>query len=312
MKDHLELLVHHGHLIFFLALLIEGAGLPMPAVPWLLAAGALVSYGKLSLARLLGLGIFAATFGDFLWFELGRRQGSKVLKLLCRLSLEPDSCVGSTKQLYQRHGSTGLLFSKFIPGLGAVMPPLTGIFGLSTTKFLVLDTLGSLLYVGGYITLGFAFSNQLEPAYVAASRLGPYLILVIFGGLFAYVGQKWFSRRLFLQRLHIARIRPEELREMQLKGLPVTIFDIRSTAELKATPKAVLGARWIAREEFERRHSEIPRDREVVIYCNCPNEASAAAFAMILQKHGITRVRPLLGGLDGWIERTFPTDRVQI
>jgi membrane protein DedA with SNARE-associated domain/rhodanese-related sulfurtransferase len=310
MNGQIELLLRHGYLVLFLALLIEGIGLPIPAVPWLLAAGALASYGKLGLLPLLALGILAETSGDLLWFELGRRHGAKILRLLCRLSLEQDSSVGGTKEVYHHHGASGLLFSKFIPGFGAVMPPLIGIFGVSVSKFLLLDTLGSILYVGSYIGLGYAFSNQLEPAFAAAQRLGPFVIVAIASVVLAYAAYKWCTRRLFLRRLRMARITPEELRRMQVEGLPVMIFDLRFSAELKTTPRLVSGARWIAREEFERRHGEIPRDREVVIYCNCPNEASAATFAMILKKHGITRVRPLRGGLDGWIEKMYPTDSI--
>lgn len=294
--------------VLFFSVFIEEAGLPVPAVPVLLAAGALAGSGKFSLAQALLLGLAAASLGDLLWFYLGRHKGGKILKFLCRLSLEPDSCVGSTKSVFERHGSRGLVIAKFVPGLGTIMPPLAGMFNVGFWEFLLFDGLGSLLYVGSFLGLGYAFSDKLGEVKAMAERMGSAAVAAVaacFGGYLLY---KWIRRRMFFNKLKMARITVDELYKMQESGHDVLVFDVRSSVDLKAIPHKVRGAKWIAKEEFHKRHHEIPRDREIVLYCNCPNEASAAIIAALLQKHGIERVRPLLGGLDAWMEKSFPTD----
>lgn len=302
------LIVRHGKLALFSAILLEEMGVPLPAVPFILAAGALAGSGKLHPAPVLAGGVAACMLGDLLWYWLGRRQGGKILKVLCRISLEPDSCVGSAKRVFARHGPRGLLLSKFVPALGGAMPPLAGVFGVGAPEFLLFDGIGSLLYVGCYGALGLVFSKELEGLSSVAARLGSAAALLIAGGFAGYAAWKWIRRRSFRNKLKMARITVDELKQMQEAGQDVMVFDVRSALDLKAVPRVVPGARWIAKEDFEKRDREIPRDREVVLYCSCPNEASAAEVALLLQKHGVRRVRPLLGGIEAWMQRGFATD----
>lgn len=307
-SNPIDLMLAHGEIVLFAAVFQEEAGFPLPAVPFILTGGALAGAGKLSAARLLALGAAAATLGDMLWYWLGRRKGGKILGLLCRISLEPDSCVGAAKSFFERHRSRGLILAKFVPAFGSIMPPLAGMFGVGVAEFVLFDGFGSLLYVGSYGAFGYFFSSKLMVLSDAAEGLGSGAALLVAGGLVGYVIWKWSRRRAFLKKMEMARITVEELRKMQEAGEAVLIYDVRSSLDLKLLPRMVPGARWIPKEEFHDRHREIPRDHEIVLYCSCPNEASAAKMALILQKHGIERVRPLLGGIDAWIESGFHTE----
>lgn len=192
------------------------------------------------------------------------------------------------------------------------MPPLAGMFGIGLAEFLLFDGLGSLLYVGSYGAFGYFFSDKLRMLTDAAERMGSIAVLLVVGSLAVYLLWKFARRRAFLKKIDMARISAKELRKKQEAGEDVRVFDVRSALDLKLLPRIVPGALWIPKEEFHERHQEIPRDREIVLYCSCPNDASAAKMALLLQKHGIERVRPLLGGIDGWIENGFHTEAAPV
>jgi rhodanese-related sulfurtransferase len=200
--------------------------------------------------------------------------------------------------------------AKFIPGLGTLMPPLAGMFNVKFRRFLIFDGLGSLLYAGSFIALGFLFSNQQQQVLDALSRFGRGAVVMLVALLVAYIAYKYIQRQRALRRLRIARITPEELRQRQEGGEAILIVDLRSEAAVQSDPALIPGARHLRVDEVETWHHEIPRDREVVLYCSCPNEAGAAHTALILYRRGITRVRPLLGGIDAWRERNYPLSRV--
>ena len=117
MNEAVEFLIQHGYILLFAWVLIEQIGLPVPAVPLLIAAGALAGSGKINLASAMGSAIIAALLADVFWYHVGRYRGGRVLKLLCRISLEPDSCVRWTEDVFARHGAHSLLIAEFVPGL---------------------------------------------------------------------------------------------------------------------------------------------------------------------------------------------------
>ncbi len=308
MNETLDSLVRHGGLLVFLLVFVEQIGLPIPAAPWLLAAGALAGAGKMSATVAVAAGSVASLLADLIWFYLGRVQGRRILSLLCRLSLEPDSCVRHTEQSFSRHGTRALVVGKFVPGLSTVMPPLAGIFGVSAPRFLALDGLASLLYAGGFIALGLLFSNQLERVLITLGGLGHGALLVVFGLLAVYVGFKFVNRRFLLRKLNVARVTVDELRQKLAAGESLLVVDLRSIEDVKTDPVRIPNALHLPVLELERRLDEIPRDRDVVLYCSCPNEASSAQMALRLHQRGIKRVRPLAGGLDAWRQRNYPMD----
>ena len=260
-------LVAHGYLVLFVWVLFEQAGFPIPSIPLLLAAGALAGAGNLNLAACLTLPVLASTISDLCWYEIGKRRGGSVLNWICRISIEPDSCARRTEDLYARLGARSLLVAKFIPGLSSVAPPLAGIFHMRRSRFVVYDICGGLLWTGTFVGLGFAFSHQLESVAQYAMRLGEMLIFLLVSALAAYILYKYMQRRRFLRDLRVARITPEELKSMLDAGENIQIVDLRHSVEFEADPLTIPGALRLDPREIEQRQQEIPRDRDVVLYC---------------------------------------------
>jgi membrane protein DedA with SNARE-associated domain/rhodanese-related sulfurtransferase len=296
----------------------EQIGLPLPAVPFLLAAGALVGVGKMSLGAAVGLSVIACLIGDQIWYELGRHRGRRVLDLLCRISLEPDSCVRRTENFFVRHGARSLLIVKFIPGLSTLAPALSGLFKIGIPRFLFYNSLGALIWTASFVGLGYLFSNQLERVASQVAHLGAVLALLLVGSLVGYVVYKFIHRQRLLRELRIARITVDELKQMMDAGEKVTIVDLRQPLDIVAAPYWIPGAIRISVEDLEHRHHEIDRDRDVILYCACPNEVTSARMALLLRKKGIAKVRPLAGGVEAWRDRNFqvegqvPTDATML
>jgi membrane protein DedA with SNARE-associated domain/rhodanese-related sulfurtransferase len=308
MTDTTQFLINHGPPLVFAAVFLDQMGVPLPAVPWLLAAGALSATGKFSLLLWLGITVLACLIADLFWFYLGRHRGHRVLGLLCRISLEPDSCVRRTQNMYTRYGLRGVVVAKFLPGLSTVAPPLAGMAGVKVSHFLLADGLGALLYGGCFISLGYVFSGQIQQIAAALASIGGSALGLVIGLGVIYIGFKYWQRQRILRELRTARITVGELRQKQDAGEQVVIVDLRPGAELTLDPYLIPGAIHLAVEEVEQRHLEIPRDREVIVYCSCPNEVSSARVAMLLHRKGVTRVRPLLGGIDAWRDLNYPLE----
>ena len=303
-----QFLTNHGLPLVFAAVFVEQMGLPLPAPPLLMAAGALSATGQLSLFLGLVVTVLACLLADAFWFYLGRHRGGKFLGLLCRISLEPDSCVRRTQNLFTKYGLRGVLVAKFVPGLSTVAPPLAGMSGVRIGQFLLFDGVGSVLYGGCFIFLGYLFSEQIEQvvealASVGGSALGFIAVLVL-----GYVGFKYWQRQSLLRELRMARVTVGELRRKQEAGEDVVILDLRSSAALDEDPAIIQGAIHLNLDDIEKRSHEIPRDRDVIVYCSCPNEVTSARVALLLRRKGFTRVRPLLGGIDAWREQHYPIE----
>lgn len=305
----LQFLVDHGASVLFLVVFVEQVGLPIPAIPLLIAAGALVGAGKMSLVTALLVPVAASLPPDLAWYYLGRVKGGKVLGFLCRMSLEPDSCVRDTENLFHRHGPRALLLAKFIPGFSTVAPPLAGIVGMGAATFLFYDTAGALIWAGLCAGVGALFSNQLEQVALLFDQTGGWFLTIIGVGLVGFIAYKFLHRQKFLRDLRMAKITVDELKQRMDAGDLITILDVRHPLALELDPDTIPGALNFLMEEIEHRHHEIPRDRDIILYCSCPNEVSSARTAFLLKKKGIHRVRPLEGGLDAWRERKFPIER---
>jgi membrane protein DedA with SNARE-associated domain len=243
-------------------------GVPLPAIPALLAIGALAAAGKINTGLTLALIVAACLLADLIWYSLGRRMGARVLRLLCTISLEPDSCVRRTENLFLRYGVRALLVTKFVPGLGAVAPPLAGMVGVGAPRFAVYSALGGLLWGGTWSGLGYLVGDAVKELPYPGQRLGTALAVTVAAGVVGYVLFKWIKRRRFLRKLWIARISPDELKRDLESGTPTLVVDLRSDLDVGADPHVIPSALRIAAEELERRHAEIPRDREIVVYCS--------------------------------------------
>lgn len=306
MTGIVEFLFRHGYSLLFAWVLAEAAGLPLPSAPILLAAGALAGTGRMHLPIAIALPVLAATACDIVWYTLGRRYGSRMLRLLCQISLEPDSCVRRTQISFERRGPWALVIAKFIPGLNAMTAPLAGISRIPLARFAVYDGLGAFLWACSYIATGFVFSAKLERVVASLRFLGGGLLALLATALAVYILWKWQKRKRFLRGLRIARITPEELKKRMDAGEDIVVVDLRHPIESDADPQTIWGAVRMDPAELEEAIEVIPRDREIILFCSCPNEATAAQIALRLRKQGITRIRPLAEGLDGWRKRGFP------
>jgi membrane protein DedA with SNARE-associated domain len=267
MHRTLEFLLHHGYVVLLAWVFTEQVGLPIPSLPLLLAAGALAGTGRMSFFAALFYAVFAAVTADAIWYQLGRRKGIKVLQFLCKISLEPDSCVRRTEGVFAKQGARSLLLAKFLPGLGTVAPPLAGIFHMRARRFLLFDGLGSLLWAGTFLGLGYVFSGQIERIAEHLASLGGWLLVLIVAALASYITYKFIARQRFLRELRIARITVDELKEKIDSGEELVIVDLRHSMDFEADPETIPGAFRMDAKELEEKNDRLPRDREVVLYC---------------------------------------------
>jgi membrane protein DedA with SNARE-associated domain len=256
-----QFLVGHGQLVIFLVVFLEQAGLPLPALPFLLSAGALSATGKFNPLAGAGVTVLACVVANTLWFYLGRYRGTQVLGFLCRFSLEPDSCVRRTQNVFTRYGLRGLLISKFVPGWNTVAPPLAAMAGIPIKRFLFADAIGSLLYGVCFIAIGYFFSSQIEQIVAAITHLGGGAVSLMAGLIMLYIACKYWQRRHLLRELRMARITVDELHQKQEAGENPMILDLRPQIELEQNPSLIRGALHMTMDEVEHRQQEIPLDR---------------------------------------------------
>jgi membrane protein DedA with SNARE-associated domain len=267
MDSAIDILVRYGYLVVFGSVLAEQIGIPIPAIPVLLAAGGLAGSGRLSLALLLALSGVASLMADLTWYWIGRLGGARVLGWLCRISLEPDSCVRRTQTSFSKHGSRTLVFAKFVPGLSTIAPPLAGIVRMPLGRFVLFSAIGGVVWAGAFIVLGWVFSYQLEIVAGYAAQFGSWTAAALGGALGGYIGWKFVSRQRFLRKIRIARITPEQLKAMIDGGEALLIVDVRDRIDFESEPTIIPGALHLTIEELDERHLEIPREREIVLYC---------------------------------------------
>lgn len=301
-----QFLADHLLTAAFVALLLRQLGLPIPAFPVLIWAGAVSHADPLRFGLAFLLATLASTAGNLPWYWAGRRYGYRVLKLVCRVTLSPDSCVRKTEGAFGKRGATMLVTARFLPGLEFVAPPLAGALRMGLPTFVAYDTAGSALRAAAGLALGLLFHDQIGWLLDRLAALGANALLVLGGALAAYLAWRWLRRWRFLRSLPAARISAPELHGMMARGENPLVLDVRTAAHRRLDGRLVPGALPVDPDDAERALAGIPRDREVVVYCACPNEASAAQVALRLHARGFRRVRPLAGGLDAWESAGLP------
>ena len=305
-------LLMYGYLVLFACILVGQVGIPLPATPVLLAAGALTAEHELSFPLALLAALAAALTSDSTWFLIGRRYGHHVLRILCKLSMEPTICVRKTQNSFGRGRESTLLFAKFVPGLATLAPPVAGQNGMAFGRFLLFDGIGASLWIGTLLTLGRLFGDVLRRNPSALDWAGRFSGALLILGIVGFFAWRVIRRRMVLKELAQARLEPEELKRQLDSGEQVYIVDLRHPLELLPDPFTLPGAFHFSPDSITERHMEIPRDRDIVLFCTCPSEATAAKTALTLHKLGIERVRPLRGGYDEWKRLGFPLDAVQL
>jgi membrane protein DedA with SNARE-associated domain/rhodanese-related sulfurtransferase len=304
----LGFMARHGTLWLFSVTLGERLGLPLFVTPLLIAAGALAAMGGANLGLLLLATTVACLAGDMVWYELGRWKGSSLFGLLCRISLQPDSCVRRSQTALAKHTGLSLLWAKWIPGVAHLAVPLAGAARMPRARFHLYNAAGSIVWLAVLLTSGYLSMLTIDwlglfvitAPWAVAGALAVSLVLAV---------HSYWKRRQFLKSLRMARISPEELyRQMEAGEAPI-IVDLRHPLDFLLAPRTLPNALRISPDEIAERWVEIPAGRDIVVYCTCPNEATAVMVAMRLRKLGINRVRPLAGGLAGWERLGFPMNK---
>jgi membrane protein DedA with SNARE-associated domain/rhodanese-related sulfurtransferase len=298
----------YGMIIVVINVLLDQIGLPIPAVPTLIVAGAIAASGQLSIVELFSWSVLACLAADCGWYLIGEAYGIRVLKTLCRISLEPDSCVSQTQARFERWGVNSLVIAKFVPGLAIIAPPLAGAMRIGWLRFIFLSTCGAALWVGSGLAAGVLFKSQIERLLKLLSDIGGIAGAAVLALLAGYIAFKWWERSRFYKMLRMARISVADLYELIQAGAQPVIVDVRSSTARNLEPRWIPGALHVPLQDVARRLKELPRDRDIVLYCTCPSEASAARVARTLMNHGFKRVRPLHGGLDAWLAAGYAVD----
>jgi membrane protein DedA with SNARE-associated domain/rhodanese-related sulfurtransferase len=311
MSNSSELIHQYGLLFVFGNVLVEQLGLPIPAIPVLLLAGTAAAKGEISLRSAFVLAIVASIIADSLWYEIGRKKGGVVLSVACRISLNPDSCVRQTESFLAQWGFPSLFVAKFIPGFSMVAPPTVGSMKKPRYLFWLFDTIGSGLWAGTCLITGFIFFNSIERILSELTRLGLFAVVLIILVFVSFVLVKYFQRQRFYQSLQIPRISVEDLKKLIDEGHNPLVLDVRSQVAQAIDMDRIPGALGVLLESLHNNHVDLPRDREIITYCTCPNEASAALAAQTLMNQSFQRVYPLKGGLDAWRKAGYAVERTE-
>ncbi len=307
----LEFFVHYAYSILFLWVLVEQLGIPVPSIPLLIAAGTLTSTHRIHAVPAMLAILLACAVADSLWYFAGVRYGGRVVRLVCRLSLEASTCVRKTESYFGKHGATTLLFAKFVPGLSAVAPPIAGQTGMSYPRFLAYDLVGSLIWASAYVFGGRFFGDFAKRSAPFLHFLARFGVLLFVLAIIAFVARRIWKQRSFLQDLRDAGITGPDLNTMLAAAeagdvKPPFIVDLRHPLDYLPDPRVLPGAVRISPADLEKHCDLLPRDIDVILYCTCPNDETSGHLARRLQKLGVHRVRPLRGGFEGWRDAGFP------
>jgi membrane protein DedA with SNARE-associated domain/rhodanese-related sulfurtransferase len=311
------LFLRHAYSVMFGWVLVEQAGVPIPSVPLMLAAGTMSAAHKIYLALIIPLILLACFIADSMWYWLGRRFGSRVMDVLCKVSLDASTCVHRAQGSIARRGGVTLLFAKFVPGVSTIAAPIAGQSGMSFPEFAAYDMAGTLIWAGAWLFAGRFFGDlarQSSEFFATLTRFAAGLVVLMVVGTIVY---RYVQRRMFMTELRGLRLQPEALLEMidasHRDGInPPFIIDLRHPLDVLTDPMVLPGALRIGPDELRTHREEIPRDREIVLYCTCPSEQTSAKIAMELRRLGVHRVRPLLGGLQGWKDAGYPLEPVLV
>ena len=305
-----DLLAEYGVAVVFAWAFAVQAGVPAPAVPMLVGAGALSGSGHMNLALSILAAMTATVGADVLWYWLGRSHGLRVFEILGRFSLDPDSLIRHAKERFTAHRARYLIVAKFLPGVNPLAAGLAGVVAIRPSSFLLYAAVGSLLWAGAWIILGYLCADVIAVIVTAAAHLGRPLGIVIAAALILYVAVKYAMRRRFLRHLLKARIEAIELKRRMDAGDPLVIVDLRTELDLETTPYKIPGARWIPPEMLRDPHRLIPKGSEIVFYCAEPREGTSARMALRLSSRGYKNLHPLRDGLEGWRRAGFAVEPI--
>lgn len=295
----IRLISEYGLLFVFFNILAQQLGAPLPSYPVLMLTGALAARGQLNLFALLGTAVAACLIADTAWFLIGRWMGRRVLRVLCRISLSPDGCVRQTESIFTRFGAPSLVAAKFVPGFASVATAMAGALHIRRIPFVLFDLIGAALWAGIGLALGWLFSPAIEEIVNTLAQLGKWGLVLLLIAAMLFIARRWWQRYRFQQQLRMARVSVASLGELIDRGEPPLIVDVRS--DVAREDGRIPGAIAALGDSLAPELLAHPKDALVVVYCACPNDASAALVAHQLQQRGYRQVLPLAGGIDAWV-----------
>jgi membrane protein DedA with SNARE-associated domain/rhodanese-related sulfurtransferase len=292
-------IAQYGTAFLFISVLAEQLGAPIPAYPVLMLTGALAARGEFNVAALLATAVAACLVADIAWYLAGRRFGRSVLRALCRISLTPDGCVKQTEMIFMKWGAPSLMVAKFVPGFASVATALAGQLRIGRAKFLFFDAIGAAAWALGGLALGWLFAPAIEDIVSTLADLGKWGVGFILAAVGLFVASKWWQRRRFEVQLRMKRMTVQSLGELMDAGKPPVIVDARS--EIAREGGRIPGAVYLAGDALPPGMQSLPKDETIVVYCACPNDATAVLAARKLMQRGFLQVWPLQGGVEAWI-----------
>jgi len=288
---------------------IHHLGVPIPSMPVLVWAGGMASGEPLLAVWAFALATVAGAAGDLPWYWAARRYGYRILRLVCRVTVSPDACVRQSEIAFKQRGPAMLVTGGLLPGLGSIAASLAGALRAPASTFLLYDTTGSALRAAAGLTIGFLFHDQVARLVDLLAAVRMKATMMVAGALVAYITYRMLQRWIFMKSLSAARVSVEELRDMMRRGDDPIVLDVRTQAHRRLDGRKIPGAQAVDLGDIECTLAAIPRDREMVVYCACPNEASAAKVTLQLRTRGFYHVRPLSGGIDAWASAGLPIER---
>jgi membrane protein DedA with SNARE-associated domain len=261
------LLAHYGLVLVFVNVFLVQAGVPVPAVPTLMVAGALSAGSGPALPAILGVAVVGSLLGDAIWYAAGRMYGMRVLQLLCRISISPDSCVRETETRFVRWGPVSLLVAKFVPGFATVAPPLAGALRITCARFLAYSAIGAALWAGVAAGAGRVFYRQIDWILAKLTEMGVYAVILLAVALMLFVAYKWYERRRFFKVLRMARISVDDLYRLMQDGVQPVVLDVRSASAREIDPRRLPGSIALDMHNLDAEIARVPPDREIILYC---------------------------------------------
>jgi membrane protein DedA with SNARE-associated domain/rhodanese-related sulfurtransferase len=304
-------LAQHGYSILAVIVFLEAIGVPVPAAVALLIAGGAVARGVLQAPYVLGIALFAMLAGDTLMFLLGRYTGWWLLGILCRISLNPESCILRSADSFYRRGKTLLVIAKFIPGINTMAPPLAGSMNMRLATFLRLDLAGAVLYAGSYFVVGYVFSGALDAVTRGYDSVGRVVGWIVIALIVAYILLRiwlWIKGRALTA---VPFANPTDVaREMAAGAL---VYDVRSHGYFDAKAMRIQGSRRLDPNAIRQSDTQLPAVGTMFVYCTCVRQATSARVAGELQKMLLekgVRVTVIRGGLRAWEKAGLPLEAI--
>jgi membrane protein DedA with SNARE-associated domain len=269
MNDVGSLIARHGYTLLAAIVFAEAIGLPVPAALALIAAGAAIGTRTLSAPVVLALSFVAMVAGDILLFFLGKYSGWLLLGFLCRVSMNPETCILRSAESFYKRGKTTLLFAKFVPGINTMAPPLAGSMRMPLATFLRFDCAGAVLYTGVYVLVGFLGHNVVSAITQEVETAGHVVGRVLLVAAMAYVVYRfWLFRSHKIYRV-APRAQVQELIEKLAKeeGDAIILADVRSHGYYDPGADRIKGSIRIEPNDLDREVEKLPKDKDIYLYC---------------------------------------------